>query len=252
MNLARYHKAFWWFIAGSKPQRRRIKLECARFAASIFGDFPIGEDHKIWLQDKSFRRKFKELSPLSPYSEERKWTLREFARFVKNIPGNIAECGCFDGGSAYFLAQVAPNVKIHLFDSFEGLSAPGNNDIPDDKTISQWKQGDLSTSESKARRILTEFDNIIYHKGWIPSKFNEVDNENFKLLHIDVDLYQPTFDSLDFFYPRMNKGGVIILDDYGFSTCPGAFKATKDYIVKKNISEQVILLTTGQGIIIKE
>ena len=252
MSMSRYFKALCWFIAGSKSQRRRVRLECARIAASLFGDFPIGEDHKLWLKDKTFRKKFAELSPLSPYSEERKWTLREFASFVQNVPGSMAECGCFEGGSAYFLAQANPQVKLHLFDSFEGLSTPTEMDNPKDETIPKWEQGDLSASESKTRRVLSQFKNVVYHKGWIPDKFHEVIDEQFRLLHIDVDLYQPTFDSLEFFYPKVSKGGVIILDDYGFSTCPGAFQATMDYIEENEIPEHIITLTTGQGIIIKK
>ena len=44
-------------------------------------------------------------------------------------------------------------------------------------------------------------------------KFYKVKNKKFSLIHIDVDLYKPTFDSLSFFYPKLCKGGVILCDD---------------------------------------
>ncbi|HEX3704868.1 MAG TPA: TylF/MycF/NovP-related O-methyltransferase, partial [Vicinamibacterales bacterium] len=50
------------------------------------------------------------------------------------------------------------------------------------------------------------------------------------LLHIDVDLYEPTRDSIAFLYERMNPGGIVVCDDYGFMTCPGATKAIDEFL----------------------
>ena len=61
-------------------------------------------------------------------------------------------------------------------------------------------------------------------KGWIPDKFHEVSDKKFCLVHIDVDLYQPTLDSLNFFWDKLN-GGVLVCDDYGSLLCPGTKKA---------------------------
>jgi O-methyltransferase len=242
-------KAVHWSIFGNPAQRRRVRLECARIAVSLFGDFSLGDDYKTWLEDKEFRHKFKELSPISPYSEERKWTIREFARYVLDIQGSMAECGCYDGASAYFLAKENPHVPLHLFDSFEGLSEPTDKDLHSWGDHLQWEKGNLLATEEEARKTLSGFDNVVFHKGWIPARFPDVTNERFRLVHIDVDLYQPTLDSLKFFYPRMNPNGVIVLDDYGFTTCPGAYKATKQFMANK--PEYVLHLPTGQGIIIK-
>jgi hypothetical protein len=63
------------------------------------------------------------------------------------------------------------------------------------------------------------------YKGWIPERFAVVAGRSFCFAHIDVDLYRPTLDSMAFFYPRMAPGGIILLDDYGFSTCPGVTEA---------------------------
>ena len=217
-------------------------------AVSLFGDFSLGDDYKLWLEDKAFRYKFKELSPISPYSEERKWTLREFARYVIDIPGSMAECGCYQGASAYFMADANPDVPLHLFDSFEGLSQPDKSDMTTSKDKRTWEKGDLSSPEEEAHQTLKEFPNVHFHKGWIPERFPEVAEEKFSLVHIDVDLYKPTIDSLSFFYPRMSHKGIIILDDYGSSICPGARKAADEFMADK--SEYIIHLSTMQGVII--
>ena len=73
------------------------------------------------------------------------------------------------------------------------------------------------------------------YEGWIPSRFNEVKDLKFQFVHIDVDLYKPTLESLEFFYPRLIKGGVIVCDDYNFSDFPGAKKAWDKYFKDKDV-----------------
>ena len=70
--------------------------------------------------------------------------------------------------------------------------------------------------ESDLHKALKPFNFYDLYKGWIPERFNEVSNQEFIFVHLDVDLYQPTLDSLDFFYSKLKKNGVIIVDDYDF------------------------------------
>ncbi|HBH79257.1 MAG TPA: hypothetical protein DDY39_05465, partial [Nitrospira sp.] len=67
------------------------------------------------------------------------------------------------------------------------------------------------------------------YKGWIPDRFPEVKERRFAFVHIDVDLYQPIMDSLKFFFPRLLPGGIIVVDDYGYSIFPGAKKAVDEF-----------------------
>ena len=234
---------------GKPDQRRRIRLELARISASLFGDYYISEDYKLWREDDEFFKKYKSLSPGNPYSQDRKFTLREFARQVKNVQGDMAECGCYEGATAWFMANEYPDVPLHLFDSFAGLSEPSKFDLASSDSHFQWKSGDLRTPESRVSETLKEFKRIEIYKGWIPERFPEVADRKFRLVHIDVDLYQPTRDSLEFFYPRMAPGGVLVFDDYGVTSCPGAYKAVNEYMNDK--PEYVLHLPTAQGIIIK-
>ncbi len=248
-SISRIIKAIIWLCLGTTAQRRRVLQECARVSASVFGDFPISEDNKLWRQDLDFIRQYNNLSPANPYSQDRKFVLREFVRFTQNVSGAMAECGCFEGASAWFMANELPDTPIYLFDSFEGLPQPSQNDTPLSGHSFSWKAGDLTTSEGKLRKNLENFSNVEVLRGWIPQRFNEVAEQLFRFVHIDVDLFQPTLDTLDFFYPRLNCGGVIVLDDYGFTTCPGAYKAATDFM--NNKPESIIHLPTGQGLIIK-
>lgn len=248
-SIIKFAKGFQLIFSNDPAKRRRVRHECARIAASIFGDFPLSEDQKLWRDDKEFLEIYKKFSPSNPYSQDRKYTLREYTRSVRDLSGAFAECGCYQGASAYFIALEEPTTALHLFDSFEGLSEPSKEDGTKDPEHKIWEKGSLSTGEEIVAANLNAFHNIHIHKGWIPNKFADVENVTFKLVHIDVDLYQPTLDSLKFFYPRLQSGGVIVLDDYGFLTCPGAYKAANEYI--KNTQDKIIHLPTGQGIIVK-
>ena len=89
----------------------------------------------------------------------------------------------------------------------------------------------------------SKYNNVFRHF------FAEVENQRFAFVHIDVDLYQPTRDSIEFFYPRLNPGGILLLDDYGFRSCPGATAAADEFFTDKD--EAVANLPTGQGVVVK-
>jgi O-methyltransferase len=209
-------------------------------------DFPINDRGRYLLADKDFRDFFEKFLGSGNWKNfERRWNLGQMLRLLPPVAGDLAECGVFEGAAAYQLCRFASEHgrRVHLFDSFQGLSAPQENDG------TYWTEGGLSASEEKVRANLREFDCFETFPGWIPEAFAKVADRNYAFLHIDVDLEQPTFDSLAFFYPRISSGGVILLDDHGYETCPGARKAALDFMADK--PEPVLDLSTGQGVIIR-
>jgi hypothetical protein len=249
ITLTRVARAVKWLVAGSPAQRRRVRQELARASAAMFGDFPTSDDHKLWRLDKQFLDDFNRMSPGNPYSQDRKWVLREYVKLSNDLPGELAECGCYVGTSAFFMAQASTHGSLYLFDSFQGLSNPNSADRGATKDVLPWSAGDLSTDEATLRRNLSRYDFIEVLSGWIPERFNEVAEHRFRVVHIDVDLYEPTRDSLEFFFPRLVDGGVIVMDDYGFETCPGATRAAHELAASHGVG--VLHLATGQGVILK-
>jgi hypothetical protein len=83
---------------------------------------------------------------------------------------------------------------------------------------------------------LKDFDFVKIYKGWIPEKFELIKNLKFSLIHIDVDLYEPTLKSLEFFYPRLEDGGIIVCDDYNSKMFNGSKRAWDEFF-KKNKSQ---------------
>jgi len=176
--------------------------------------------------------------------------------FTSLLDYNVAECGTFKGLSAYQISSLLQkkgfNKKFYIFDSFEGLSEFKDEDINliNKDTNFENRRKEFACPLETVKDKLKDFDFISYHKGWIPERFSDIkDGEKFSLVHIDVDLYQPIYDSLSFFYPRMVSGGVIVLDDYGYLAFPGARKAVDDFMADKN--DLMLSFPSAVGFILK-
>lgn len=65
--------------------------------------------------------------------------------------GSIAECGCYEGASTWFMAAEAPKAALHLFDSFQGLSAPQTVDHVEVNNVLPWKVADLASHPRSLR-----------------------------------------------------------------------------------------------------
>jgi len=201
-----------------------------------------------WWSDLVFNKYLVRFSEINNMNTDRRWMLYQLMRLVIKVPGDTAECGVYTGAGSYIICRMNEENELvnrthHLFDSFEGLSKPSECDG------THWKEGVLSCPVEIVRENLSMFNNISIHKGWIPQRFPDIENQSFCFIHIDVDLYRPTLDSLEFFYPRTNEGGIIVCDDYGFTTCPGATKAVNEFLQDK--PEKMISLSGGGGFIIK-
>jgi O-methyltransferase len=202
-----------------------------------------------WWNDAMFNEYLIKFNEIKGLNTDRRWMLYQLMRLVENIQGDTAECGVYKGLGSYIICKVnKKNISFnrthYLFDSFEGLSDPVNNDGK------YWTKGDLSFPINELKSNLSEFSkNISIHKGWIPERFVDIEHLKFCFVHIDVDLYAPTFDSIGFFYPRMNNGGIILCDDYGCTTCPGATEAVNKFLEDKE--EKMISLSGGGGFFVK-
>lgn len=206
-----------------------------------------------WPVDAEFLRQWDQYpEKKTDIIHERKFNLFNIAKGLRHVHGDIVECGVFRAASSFLMLSASEGTGKHLhgFDSFEGLSKPDKTDTVIHERTFKWKENDLAVPEDVAKKNLGKFaGHFTLYKGWIPQRFNEIEGKAFSLIHIDVDLFGPTMESLEFFWPRLSPGGMIVCDDYGFETCPGARKAMDDFFKKNN--QSVIHLTTGQGIVIK-
>jgi hypothetical protein len=158
---------------------------------------------------------------------------------------DIAECGVWKGHSAHMISRIfADNSfsgNFHIFDSFEG----GLSDkVGKDKNLVREMSGNevkiekeiFSSQQEQVTNVLSEFNFVELYAGWIPERFNEVSDKKFSFIHIDVDLYQPTLDSIEFFWEKLVIGGFIVVDDYGSSQFPGAGIAVDEFLKEHKAS----------------
>ena len=193
---------------------------------------------------------------------QRLYNALQFLRYTLDLDGEVAECGAFKGLSSFvfcnYIRLFRPEFDgggYHIFDSFEGLSEPSTQDVPErtaatiDEKFQQAGafQGSLETVKSTLR----DFPRIEYHRGWIPQSFEGIPEKQYKFVHLDLDLYVPIKGSVEYFYPRMVKGGVIVIDEYGFPRWPGARKAVDEFCNDHGLVTPVSL-TTGNGVLIKK
>lgn len=155
-----------------------------------------------------------------------------------DLPGDIAEVGVYKGGTAATILTTAAhtNKTTYLFDTFTGLPAPTEFDT--------HKQGDFDdTSLEQVTESLKEFPNKYLLKGFFPTVLREqtqvhnIYDTRFCFVHIDVDLYQCVRDCLEFFWPRLVPGGVLVSDDYEWHGTPGATKALDEFFGKANLRQ---------------
>ncbi len=162
----------------------------------------------------------------------------------EGVQGDIAELGVWRGNSAALLARVAQQHgrNLFLFDTFEGF------DVRDLKGIdSGSRESDFqNTSVDYVKETVGSGGNVQYVKGFFPESVPEaLYASRFAVVHIDCDLYAPMKAALEFFYPRMPKGALLIMHDYHSGAWPGATQAINEFCAASG--ESLILLPDKSG-----
>jgi O-methyltransferase len=123
--------------------------------------------------------------------------------------------------------------------------------MPVTSTGEPFEKGDFAqTSEAAVRALVTPAGaNVAFHVGFIPDTFAGLELARLAFAHVDVDLYQSALDCIEFVYPRLVPGGILVFDDYGFPSCTRAREATDQAFAARR--EKPIYLPTGQALVIK-
>ena len=161
--------------------------------------------------------------------------VRQFERTL-TLEGRVAECGCFRGLSSFLLCSclrqhdgLFDGTGYEIYDSFCGLSDPQPEDAPtaesDELVVSSLRARNFAFPLQEVQRALADFPGIGYGAGWIPDAFPN-DERRYRFVHVDVDLYQPTKASLEYFWSRLVPGGLMVCDDYNWE---GAKRAVEEF-----------------------
>ena len=167
--------------------------------------------------------------------------------YHSHIEGATAELGVYRGDFAVRINHFFPDRKLYLFDTFEGFGTRHVKADADKVRVF----GDFSqTSEELVLSRMEHRENCIIRKGWFPDTAKGIDDK-FCFVSLDADLYQPLTSGLEFFYPRLVHGGVIMIHDFNNDNYSGARGAVKDFCDKNNIGYVCLSDLCGSAVITK-
>lgn len=159
------------------------------------------------------------------------------AEQVRSVSGDAVEMGVYQGGVLRDLAKLFPDRTVWGYDSFEGLPS---EDWAEDEVHSAGDFAD--TSMEAVAALCSNHPNVRLVKGHIPDSLIDA---RFAFAHVDLDFYRSTMAALTWLLPRMNAGGSIVLDDFGWPRCPGVERAVSELgLSYRKISEYQACLTT--------
>lgn len=171
------------------------------------------------------------------------YNVYSFARSRNHLAGDMAEVGVFEGASAKLICEARGERPVHLFDTFEGLPPSSGKD----GNVYRNKKPLFKSSLESVKEYLKGYHGVACYKGRFPETAGPVADRTFSFVHLDVDLYQSTLDSLEFFYPRMTPGGLILSHDY--SVLAGVRSAFTEFFEGRD--EQIIELATSQCMVVR-
>lgn len=167
----------------------------------------------------------------------------QYLEMTKDLPGDNAEVGVYKGGTSYLISWASRDKKLYIFDTFDGMPETDIQDL--------HQRGDFGdTSFGQAYNLLRARNNVYIYEGEFPKDSSDViENKKFSFVHLDCDIYKSVKESLEFFYPRMVVGGIIVFDDYAEPNCPGAKIAVDEFL--KDKPEVIANICQSQAIIRK-
>jgi O-methyltransferase len=169
------------------------------------------------------------------------------ALLEKKIVGAFAEVGVFRGTTARLFRSLALERTLFIFDTFEGFTA---EDVRQEHTKKKPPAGGWKVSLEDIKAFVGE-ENTHFIKGRFPDTAGEVPaGTRFALVHLDTDLYAPQIAGMKFFYPLMNRGGVMIIHDCN-SAWTGSRRALDEFFADKPEHPVYMPDKSGSAVIIK-
>jgi hypothetical protein len=175
------------------------------------------------------------------------------ASHCRNIPGDFVECGTNKGGFARAICEyvqlAGTGKKFYLLDTFKGLAENLLTEAERRAGKKEHFEKVYADCYEEVRKTFTPFPFVELVKGMVPDTLGRVKSGQVAFLSVDMNSVVPEIAALDYFWPKLSPGGMIILDDYAYVTCDLQYAALNEWAAKKGI--KILSLPTGQGLIVK-
>ena len=211
------------------------------------------EDLKAFLpKDHVFLELWPEISELAILHPLQALNVVECLDRVLNLPGDVIECGVFQGVTSILMARLmdirGSDKKLYLFDSFIGLPEPDRQV----DTSSIFQKGGWTASREEVEARLAEYNVLqrcVFHEGWFSETLPTLaEDQRFCFAYIDADLYSSTVDCLKHLWVRMERGSIAVFDDYHHPS-GGVRKALDEWLAETD--EIIHVGPASQGFVIR-
>jgi O-methyltransferase len=142
----------------------------------------------------------------------------------------LAEVGVYRGDFAKIINAKFPEKKLFLFDTFEGFDdSEYKKDLVSEGVDSSYVNNFRDTSVELVLKKMPSPRQCVIKKGLFPESARGCEGEKFCFVSIDVDLFDPIYNSLEFFYPRLIDGGYMFIHEYNHNHYTGVKKAVRRF-----------------------
>lgn len=211
--------------------------------------FPIAT-YAPWRSDREFQSVYRTVRRNTLVDVWRCYELWSLLGELRDVPGAILEVGVWRGGTGALMAARAAGLgledTVYLCDTWTGVAKSGEVDI----YYRDGKHDDASQEIVEQLVTRMRLPNVELLRGVFPEETGErIPERTFRLCHCDVDVYESAKGVLEWVWPRLAKGGVVVFDDYGFPACPGVTQLVDEQRLRDD--RLVLHNLNGHGLIVK-
>lgn len=243
------------YLSSGKQQERV-------YAASYAQDGLITIHNSDFRNDPDFRRAYARGLQASD-GMEYNWHWRVHvglwaARTAAHLPGDFVECGVNKGFlSSAIMADLDWNARDKVFwllDTFTGLDLSGvSSEEADpgavDRNRTHFESGLYTDDVEAVRRNFAPWRNVEIVQGTVPGTLAEITSDRIAFASIDMNSAPPEVAAMEFLWPRLVPGAMVVFDDYAYYGCPAQYAALKDFA--RRCGSSILSLPTGQGLMVR-
>jgi O-methyltransferase len=211
--------------------------------------FPLST-YAPWQADEEFRRAYEAVRRNTLVDVWRCYELWSLVGELRDVPGAILEVGVWRGGTGVLMATRAAALgldeRVYLCDTWAGVVKTGDVDT----YYRDGKHDDASRETVAALAAALGTTNVELLQGVFPDETaGQIADKRFRLCHCDVDVYRSAKDVFDWVWPRLEPGGMVVFDDYGFPACPGVTKFVDE---QRLLGDRTVIHNlNGHGLVVK-
>lgn len=180
------------------------------------------------------------------------------ARMASSLPGDFVECGVNKGFlSSAIMHDLNWNgigKTFWLLDTFSGLDTNGisseeNDPGATERNRSHFESGLYTNNVEAVRQNFAEWNDVKLISGSVPDTLEKITSEKIAFASIDMNSAPPEVAAMEFLWPRLVPGALVVFDDYAYFDCKTQYDGLNAFAAQRDTA--IMSLPTGQGLLMK-